>query len=174
MFGEDKLLPRDLLSAEPQPFYNFDDNIAANINQFELVHSRVTDYMQTYNGDLRKQQHKIYKKVDYHVGNLVTAKLHVPVASTNKFSTKFIGPYRIVDKTGGNKYKIQNLKTLDFTNRHADDPKKVSMEADLTASELGTKNEEIDPQIESDSEGNDVIDDTDETHEYTKKLTSHT
>ncbi len=37
IFGEDKMLPYDLLSAEPQPVYNYDDYIATNINKFQLI-----------------------------------------------------------------------------------------------------------------------------------------
>lgn len=48
------------------------------------------------------------------------------------------------------------------------------MEVDLTASQPESENEEINTQAESDSEDNDVIDDTDETHDYRKKLRSHT
>ncbi len=131
--------------------------------------------MKTYKEVLVKQQHKVSKKVDFNVGNLAMVKLHVPMASSNKLSPKFTGPHRIVDKVGGNKYKIQNVKTLEVTIRHADDLKKVNMEVNLTASQLDTENEETDAKPESDTEENDDIDDTDEIHEYTrKKLRSHT
>ncbi len=90
--------------------------------------------MKVYKEDLIKRQHKITKKVDFNVGNLVMVKLHTPVASSNTLSPKFTGPYKIVEKAGGNIYKIQNLNTLEATIRHADDLKKVNMEVDLTAS----------------------------------------
>ncbi len=102
--------------------------------------------------------------------------LHTLVASSNKLSPKFTGPYKIVEKPGGKKYKIQNLKTLEVTIRHADDLKKFNMEVDvdLAASQPESENEETDRQAESDSEDNDAIDDTDEIHDYRKKLRSHT
>ncbi len=114
--------------------------------------------MKTYKDDLIKQ-HKISNE---------------PVASSNKLSSKFTGSNRIVDKASGNKYKNQNLKTLEVNIRHLDSIKKVNMGVDLTASQPDTENEEIDVQTESDSEENDVIDDTNETHVYMKKLRSHT
>lgn len=46
IFGEDKLLPYDLLSAEPQAVYNYDDCIATNIDKFQLIYSRVRDHME--------------------------------------------------------------------------------------------------------------------------------
>ena len=65
------------------------------------------------------------------------------MASINKLSPKFTGPYRIADKAGGNKYKIQNLKTIEVTIRHADDLKKVNMEVDLTTPQPDVENKEI-------------------------------
>ncbi len=130
--GEDKLLPYDLLSAEPQPVYNYDDYIATNVNKFQLIHSRVRDHMKIYKEDLIKRRHKIAKKVDFNVDNLVMVRLHTPVASSNKLSPNFTSPYKIVEKAGGNKYKIQNTRSYQ---RHADDLKKVNMEEDLTASQ---------------------------------------
>ncbi len=173
LFVQDKLLPYDMLSAEPSPVYNCDDFIAININKFQLIHSRVRKHMETYKEELKIKQHKLGKEVTLSIGQLVMAKLHVPVASSNKLSPKFTGPYNIVDKAGGNKFKIQNLKTLEVSIRHADDVKKVNMEVDLTASRQDIENEEIDAQTESDREDNDVIDDTDDTHEYRKKLRNY-
>ncbi len=122
------------------------------------------DHMKVYKENVIKRQHKIAKTVDFIVGNLFTVRLHTPVVSNNKLSPKFIGPYKIVEKAGGNKYKIQNLKTLEVTIKHAGDLKKVNMEVDLTASQPESENEEIDTQAESDNEDNDIIDDTDEAH----------
>ncbi len=68
IFGEDKLLPYDLLSAEPQPVYTYDDYIATNINEFQLIHRRVRDHRKAYKEDLVKQQHKVSRKVDFNVG----------------------------------------------------------------------------------------------------------
>ncbi len=62
IFGEDKLLPYDLLSAEPQPVYNYDDYIATIINKFQLIHNRVTKHMETYKEELTLKQHKVTKE----------------------------------------------------------------------------------------------------------------
>ncbi len=100
--------------------------------------------MRIYTEELHEQQHKKAKKVDFNVGNLVKAKLHVPMGSSNKLSLKFTGPCKIVDKAGGNKYKIQNLITLEVTIRHEDDPKKVSMVVLLTTFLPNIENEKTD------------------------------
>ena len=160
--------------AEPRPVYNYDDFIATNINKFQVIHSRVRDHMKTYREELQTQQHNVAKKVTFNIGNLVMAKLHVPVASSNKLSPKFTGPHRIIDTAGGNKYRIQNLGTLEVTIRHADDLKKVNMEVDLTVFQPDIESEEKHAETETEQEDNDLIDDTDESHEYIKKLTRHT
>ncbi len=54
LFGEDKLLPYDLLTADPRPVYNYDDFIATVINKFQLIHKRVRKHMETYK-ELRSQ-----------------------------------------------------------------------------------------------------------------------
>ncbi len=130
IFGEDKLLPYELLNAEPQPIYNYDDYIAVSLNKLQLIHSRVREHMKTYREELKTQQHKIAREIKIDVGHLVMAKLHVPVAISKKLSPRFTGPYRVVENGGGNKYKIQDLKSLEVTIRHADDLKKVNMKID--------------------------------------------
>ncbi len=91
--------------------------------------------MKTFKEELQIHQHKIVKEVTFNQGNLVMAKLHVPVVSRNELSPKFTGSCRIIDKTSANKYRIQNWKTLEVTIRHADDLKKVTMEVDMTTSQ---------------------------------------
>ncbi len=88
----------------------YDDYIATNINKFHLIHSRLRDHIKVYKGDLMKRQYKISKKVDFSVGRLDMVGLHTPVASSNKLSPKFTGPYKIDEKAGGNKHKIRILK----------------------------------------------------------------
>ncbi len=130
--------------------------------------------MKTYREELKTQQHEIAREIKIDAGHLVMAKLHVPVASSNKLSPRFTGPYRVVDNEGGNKYKIQDLKSLEVTIRHADDLKKVNMKLDAMVDneELHTQTDET--QTKSLREDEDLIDDSNETHEYRKKLRSQT
>ncbi len=60
------------------------------------------------------------------------AKIHVPLAGSSKLSPKFTGPYKIIDKATGNRYKIQDLETYEVSIRHADDLKKTCMKLNLT------------------------------------------
>ncbi len=45
--------------------------------------------MKVYKEDLTKRQRKIARKVEFNVGDLVMARLHIPVVSSNKLSPKF-------------------------------------------------------------------------------------
>ncbi len=60
------------------------------------------------------------------------AKIHVPLEGSSKLSPKFTGPYKIINKATGNKYKIQDTETHEVSIRHADDLKKTSMKLNLT------------------------------------------
>ncbi len=102
------------------------------------------------------------------------AKHHVPVASSNKPSPRFTGPYRVVENAGGNEYKIHDLKSLEVTIRHADDLKKVNMKIDAMVDDKESHTQTDETQTESLREDEDLIDDSNETHEYRKKLRSHT
>ena len=56
--------------------------------------------MKEYYEELRKQQHKVAKPLKVDIGDLVIAKIHVPVAedSTNKLPTKVTGPIKLQEE----------------------------------------------------------------------------
>ncbi len=45
IFGGDKILPYDLLKANPAPVYNEDDYIKGRINKFQVIYQRVKEHM---------------------------------------------------------------------------------------------------------------------------------
>ncbi len=63
------------------------------------------------------------RKVNIFPGDIVMAKLHVPIANSNKLSPRFTGPYKIIAVANGNKYKIQHLETGETSIRHVEDLK---------------------------------------------------
>jgi len=113
IFGEDKLLPYDLLTSEPKPIYNYDDFIATRIHKFQGIQNRVREHMKTYSEELKKLQYKIVKQVTIKIGNLVMAKINVPVGNSNVFSPKLTCPHKVIEKAGENK----NLKNTTCTHR---------------------------------------------------------
>ncbi len=77
IFGEDKSLPYELLNAEQQPIYNYDDYFTTKIHKFQQIYSRVRDHMKTYSESLKTQQHKKPKTLIVDIGDVVMAKIHV-------------------------------------------------------------------------------------------------
>lgn len=75
------------------------------------------------------------------------------------------GWHQILDKAGGNKYKIQNLNIQEVTIKHADDLNKVRIEVERTTSQSHIENEEINAQTESDREDNRLTDDNGEIND---------
>ncbi len=55
IFGEDWLLPYELLLVEPLPFCNNDEFISTNINKIRMIHSSVSNHMETDKEDLQTQ-----------------------------------------------------------------------------------------------------------------------
>ncbi len=70
IFGEDKSLQYELLNAEPQPIYNYDDYFATKIDKFQQIYSRLRDHMKTYSESLKTQQHKKAKTLNVDIGDL--------------------------------------------------------------------------------------------------------
>ncbi len=66
--------------------------------------------MKLYKKDLQKQQHKLSKSVYFNVGNLVMAKLRVPVAAVTNFHPSLQVHIRLLTKQVETNTIIQNLK----------------------------------------------------------------
>ena len=83
--------------------------------------------MKRNSADLQHQQRKSVLEVNLVTEDIVMAKLHVPNCKQQQTFPKFTGPYKVLENAGGNKYKIQLLKSGEVTNRHADDLKKTNI-----------------------------------------------
>ena len=82
--------------------------------------------MKEYSEELRKQQHKVAKPLKVDIGDLVIAKIHVPVADSNKLHQSY-RPYKIIGRGSGTRLKIQDLETYEVSIRHAEELKKTIM-----------------------------------------------
>ncbi len=83
--------------------------------------------MSDYGSLICNQQHKVAWEIIVFPGDIVIAKLHVPIANSNRFSPKFTGQYRVIEVASGNKFYIQNLETGEINIRHVDDFKMENM-----------------------------------------------
>ncbi len=54
-------------------------------------------------------------------------KIHVPVGISNKLSPKFTGPFKVIETTGGNKFKVQHVHTVEVQVRYLDELKHINM-----------------------------------------------
>ena len=127
IFGEDKTLPYELLDSEHKPSYNHDDYIKERMQKFQAIHQRVRSHMRDYSEELREQQHKNAREIIIKPGDIVMAKLQVPIARSNKFSPKFSGPQKVIEIASGNKFKIQHTQSGEVTIRHVDDLKRAHL-----------------------------------------------
>ncbi len=112
------------------------------------------------------------RKVNVFPSDIVMAKLHVPIANSNKLSPRFTGPYKITEVANGNKYKIQHIETGETSIRHVEDLKKANM----TDTEIIIANgDEEDNEKEAGvkEKDADIINDHNENHEYGRKLRSY-
>ncbi len=112
--------------------------------------------------ELKKQQHKIAREVKIKTGSLIMTKLHVPIANSNKLSPKFGGQCKVIGIAIVNKYTIQLSETGEVLIRHVDDLKRTNR----TSKSIDET--ETDPSITNE----DLLDDTDDTHEHRRRLKS--
>lgn len=54
IFGENKVLPYELLDCARKPMYNHDDFISNRIIRFQAIHQRVEEHMKSYSEDIKK------------------------------------------------------------------------------------------------------------------------
>ncbi len=76
---------------------------------------------------MRKQQHTSAREVNLKNGDIIMAKLCVPLAESNKLSPKFSGPHKIIARDIGNKFKIQHLRNGEVTIQHFNDLEKAKL-----------------------------------------------
>ncbi len=131
LFGEDKNLPYLLLESEPRQVYNYDGFILTRISKFKEIYEHVRDHMKQYSQDLTKQHHKRARDLKIQEGDIIMAKLHTPLGTSNKLSPKFTGQYEVAAPDSGNKFKIRCLETGDISVRHADEHKQTKMNENL-------------------------------------------
>ncbi len=120
--------------------------------------------MKEYSSEVCKQQHKMARKVNVIPGDIVIAKLHVPIAKSNKLSPIFTDPYKIIEVANGNKYEIQHIETGETSIRHVDDLKKVNMtDTEIIIANGDEEGNEEEAGVKEKDE--DMINDYNENHE---------
>ena len=185
IFGEDKTLPYELLNSNPRPVYNEDDYIKNRVNQFQVIYQRVKNHMSKYSEQMREQQHKTAQQIKLKEGDIVMAKLHVPVANSNKLSPKYTGPYKVLSAASGNKFQLKHLHDGEVVIRHFNDLKMASgLNSSTNSSNNDNKMFENPPENlvnrdndvqDSDNENSTNVtnEQNDNVNEYRKKLRNY-
>ena len=124
VYGTDKRLPYDILTEAPYPVYNTDDFAAKQIHVFTEIYNQVRSQLAASRAEMIIKQHKHAKPIALNVGDAVM--LQEPERNS-KLSAKFSGPFRIISKEAGNKFKIwkPNAQIADVV--HADRLKKTQI-----------------------------------------------
>ena len=103
IYGFDKRLPYDVLLQIPRPVYNVDDYAKVLIHSFQKIYNSVRDKLQASRADMIKRQHSRASPVTFAVGDTVMKR---SPERSSKLSPKFTGPFQIIEKLHGNKFKV--------------------------------------------------------------------
>ncbi len=111
LYGRPKRLPYDLLGSTLPPVYDAEAYAAVQLNTFASIHKEVTEKLQATSNLRTAKQHKHARPSCFNIGDAVMV---AAPERQSKLSPKFLGPYKIMQGMGGNKYQIFN-KDKGFT-----------------------------------------------------------
>ena len=128
VYGKEKRLPYDLLTAPPQPVYNIDDYSKKQLKVFSDIHRDVKHRLLASKTQMAKQQHKSSAPVSIRVGESVMVK--VPERNS-KLAPKFVGPRLVVNQVKPHRFELFDpwLNTVETV--HSDRLKKTGVKIDL-------------------------------------------
>ena len=113
LYGYNKRLPKSLCddARPPRKIYNYDDYMSHRLLlYFETV--RKTRLALQHSQRDWERYAKTKEKGTIKVGSQIYVKRNVPEGPNVKLSSKFIGPFRVLEILKGNKYKVVDEKTL--------------------------------------------------------------
>ena len=128
--------------------------------------------MENYNKRIREEQYKKAKEINLKKGDHVMAKLHVPIGEANKLSPKYTGPYKIVEKDSGNKFRIKKIVSGEISIRHADDLKRTFL-PDADQNEESGNEDDNDPEAREMDKNKDNNQLGEKHNEYKRKLRNY-
>ncbi len=139
LFGVEKRLSYDLLTSTQQPVYNVKKYSQQQIHVFSKIHSSVREKLKATKTEMAINQHKRATQVNIKQGD------HVMIQQSerkSKFSTKFVGPYRVIRYVHENKVELVEPNTNVTLVVHSDRLKAVEISSDssLETNNTHTKN----------------------------------
>ncbi len=103
IFGCDKRLSYDLLAQRPVPVYSVDDYAKKQLNVFTSIHTSVRDKLQASCAEMTHRQHQRAHGIAVDIGDSVMKN---SPERQSKTAPKFSGPYLVLEKVQGNKFKL--------------------------------------------------------------------
>ena len=108
LFGTDKRLPHELLSATPRPLYCHDDYVKHRLHVFQRIHTSVRNNLSDSQQSMLKKQHQRATAREIDIGDIVFQRAH---DRHSKLDPLFKGPHRVMELINGHKVKILELGT---------------------------------------------------------------
>ncbi len=103
VYGVQKRLPYDLLSAQQPPIYDVEEYAKIQLTTFSSIHKEVSQRLQHASDMRTAKQHQSACPVTFNVGDAVMV---AAPERHSKLSPKFSRPHKITHATGGNRYII--------------------------------------------------------------------
>ena len=122
LFGTDKRLPHQFLSAASRPVYCFDDYVKSTLNAFQRIHTSVRDHLSDSQESMIEKQHRRSTQHVIELGDIVFHRVH---DRHSKLDPLFHGPHRVTELLHGHKVKLVELHTGKETIVHRDHLKRV-------------------------------------------------
>ena len=122
LFGEDKVLPYDLMATSTKPVYNIDNYTEQHSKVFAKIYKSVRERLQASRTEMMLQQHKRATPVAIKVGD--TVMVQVPNRES-KLAPKFVGPRLVVREGHGNKFVVLDPFLNSVDTIHSDRLKKT-------------------------------------------------
>ena len=128
IYGTEKRLPYDLLLQPRVPVYSLEDYAKNQLKAFQIIHESVRRNLQASRTEMIQRQHMSATPVTLQVNDIVYKSTP---DRQSKLNAKFTGPYRVVERLQGNKFKIFCPDSQISEIVHVDRLKKTNVKIDL-------------------------------------------
>ena len=135
IYGTEKRLPYDLLLQPRVPVYSIEDYAKNQLKAFQIIHESVRRNLQASRTEMIQRQHMSATPVTLQVNDVVYKSTS---ERQSKLHPKFTGPYRVVEKLHGNKFKILCPETNTSEVVHVDRLKKSNVPVSIPSTSSHT------------------------------------
>ena len=131
IYGTEKRLPYDVLLQPRVPVYSLEDYAKNQLRAFQIIHESVRRNLQASRVEMIQRQHTSATPVTLQVNDIVYKSTP---DRQSKLNAKFTGPYRVIERLQGNKFKIFCPDSQISEVVHVDRLKKTNINVPVTPS----------------------------------------